>query len=273
MTSGVVAVGFFDGVHLGHRAILDGADVAVTFSNHPLSVLDPGKAPPLLVTPGMKDALIRECGVRTVEMLRFDRELADVPASVFMERLRGAGEIRCGRDWRFGRNGEGNAGFLRRNGFNVKVAEEVSLGGERISSTRIRRALAAGRIADANAMLGRPWTMAGNVVRGKGLGSKAGFPTVNAVPCAGIVFPACGVYLVKVGSAPAVANFGYAPTMGADAWKEPVLEIHFGKAPDAPFAEGDFVAAEFLRFIRPERRFASREELFAQIAEDRRCIL
>ena len=115
--------------------------------------------------------------------------------------------------------------------------------------------------------------LTGRTVRGKGLGAKYGFPTVNVEPCPGTVLPMCGVYAVKVGSAPAIANLGYAPTMEAAAWEKPVLEIHFAGNPPSYFSGDASVNAQFVRFVRPERRFASREELFAQIAEDCKWIL
>lgn len=265
-----LAVGFFDGVHLGHQAILKGADAALTFRVHPLSVLDPAKAPCLLMSLDERVAAIRACGVESVTVLDFTPELANTEAEAFLSVLRGDVppsvplSIRCGDNWRFGKGGRGDAAFLRAHGLSVEVVPYAIHRGERISSSRIRRCLAEGAVEDANAMLGRRCEVRGEVVRGKGLGGGLGFPTLNVRPDRSLNLRT-GVYAVEVAGVRGVANYGFAPTMGTRAWAEPVLEVHllepFGCVPPS-------VSVGLVRFLRPERRFASVEELQRQVAAD-----
>ena len=270
----VVAVGFFDGVHLGHRAILADADVALTFRTHPLRVLAPGRAPRLIMSLDDRLAAIRACGVRDVVALDFTPALAALPPAAFAERhlapLGAAGalpHVRCGANWRFGKGGAGDADALRALGYAVTTVPYATFAGAPVSSSRIRAALTAGDVASANAMLGRPFRTHGERQAGKGLGAKIGFPTVNLLlPGLEIDLPH-GVYEVSVAGARGIANYGVAPTMGARQWPRPVLEVHFpgrdaASVPTAP------IAVDFLRFVRPERTFASVAELKRQIARD-----
>jgi glycerol-3-phosphate cytidylyltransferase-like family protein len=141
---GVVAVGFFDGVHLGHRRILEGADAALTFRNHPSSVLRPESAKTLLMPYSEKEEFIRACGVKNVIALDFTPELASMPPEKFIDFIASFSKVRCGADWRFGKGAKGDAEFLRGRGFEVEVVPYAELDGERISSTRIRAALEKG---------------------------------------------------------------------------------------------------------------------------------
>jgi len=270
-----LAVGFFDGVHLGHQAILGSASAALTFANHPLSLLAPERAPRLIMSAADRVAAIRACGVGDVAVLDFTRGLSDMPAEEFAEmHLRRAardGVVHCGDNWRFGHGGRGDANMLRRMGFAVEVVPYATYGGERISSTRIRAALESGKVEDANAMLGREWFLRGKVVRGKGLGSRIGYPTVNVIPEDLRLDLRRGVYEVAAFGARALANYGIAPTCGDRAWSAPVLELHFaGHAPDC--SEGDAALVSFRRFIRPEMKFGSLDDLKSQIARDV-CVL
>lgn len=269
--SGVVAAGFFDGVHLGHRKILEGADAALTFKNHPSSILKPEDEPTLLMTFAEKEEVIKSCGVKKVIALDFTRELASEPPEKFIEFLSSFSKIRCGADWRFGKGAKGNAEFLRARGFEVEVVEYAEFQGERISSTRIRSALKKGDLESANTMLGRNWSVLGEIVTGKGLGRALGYPTVNLKILNTPPELPAGVYEVSAFGVKAIANWGYAPTMGDAAWKEKTLEIHFKG--DTPKAFDDIanlrqVKIEFARFIRPERKFATLEDLKRQIKED-----
>lgn len=267
---GVVAAGFFDGVHLGHRSILAGADCALTFRNHPLEVLRPGLAPPLLMSYEEREEAIRACGVGEVVALDFSAELAGMSAEDFARKwLSGADAVRCGGNWRFGAGGRGDANLLRDMGLRVEVASYSMFGGSRISSTRIREAVAEGDMALAAGMLGRPWAVTGEVFSGKGLGRTLGFPTLNIRPDAALQRPPRGVYEVEMCSRRAVANWGVAPTMGCDAWREDVLELHFdGAPPEETPVPGGRAKVSILRFIRPERRFDSVDELKAAMAAD-----
>lgn len=268
---GVVAVGFFDGVHLGHRRILEGADAALTFRNHPSSVLRPESAKTLLMPYSEKEEFIRACGVKNVIALDFTPELASMPPEKFIDFIASFSKVRCGADWRFGKGAKGDAEFLRGRGLEVEVVPYAELDGERISSTRIRAALEKGDLNSVNRMLGRNWRLTGAIVCGKGVGRELGYPTVNLEILNSPPELPAGVYEVDVFGIKAIANFGYAPTMGDAAWKEKILEIHFkgGRPSDLDdLAAGSVLKVEFVRFIRPERTFATFEELKAQIATD-----
>ena len=271
-----LAVGFFDGVHLGHRRILSRADEALTFSGHPLSVLAPDRAPPLLMTEEERMDAIRAAlkgGAGRVRALPFTRELAAEAPDTFAARLMrdcpGLEKVYCGPNWTFGAGGAGDAAFLRSLGLDVEVVPLEMRDGAPISSTRIRAALAAGDVPAANAMLGRPFAVRGAIEPGKGIGRTLGFPTVNVRPAnvdLARLLP-LGVYAVETDLGGGVANWGRAPTMGEDAWAEPVMEVHAlegagGRTPSAA------MEVRLVRFLRPERRFATVEELRRQIAKD-----
>lgn len=277
-----VAVGFFDGVHVAHRELLSQAAAAFTFRNHPLTVLAPDHAPSLILSAADRLVRLRGCGLDEVVAVDFTRELADTAPEEFAASLLvlaakftlvGAPRVLCGPNWRFGRGGVGDAALLRRLGAEVVEVPFVEYRGEAISSTRIREAIERGEMEDAAAMLGRPFGVAGEVFRGKGEGQRLGFPTVNVRPDAasGVerrVAPPRGVYAVDFGPARAVANYGVAPTWGGAAWKEPVWELHVVDGAEAMPGLGERVSFELRRFIRPEREFASAEELCEQIEKD-----
>ena len=284
-----LAVGFFDGVHLGHLAILKGADAALTFRNHPLTVLAPEKAPGLIMSVDERVAAIKACGVKDVTVLDFTRELAEMSAEEFTASfLKRSGDrfptVRCGGNWRFGKGGKGDAEWLRSHGIAVEVASYVEYKGERVSSSRIRRCLEHGEIEDANAMMGRKFQVSGFKFQGKGLGGKIGYPTANfrigeressstnQTNLANCVRLPLGVYEVELEGARGIANYGYAPTMGSEAWKQPVLEVHVPSSKD-PFVQirSDSLTTcciSILRFVRPEKKFDSIEDLKRQIAAD-----
>ena len=272
-----LAVGFFDGVHLGHRRILAQADAALTFLNHPATVFAPERVPPLLMTTAERLAAIGAALAKQVPVaepvraLPFTSELAALSPDAFAARLRAAYPdldiIFCGPNWTYGANGAGNADTLRAAGFRVETVPFVVLDGAPVSSTRIRAALALGRLAEANALLGRPYAVVGTTFSGKGVGRTLGRPTINLRLPEGLVQLPLGVYAVGTPLGPGVANYGRAPTLGARAWPEPVLEIHLPDAPES-FAVPTALSVSFTRFIRPERTFASLAELQAQIARD-----
>ena len=283
MTS--LAIGFFDGVHLGHQAILRGADAALTFRNHPLTVLAPERAPRLIMTPEERVAAIKACGVEAVTVLEFTRELAEMPAEEFAARYltssvsRLPSSVRCGANWRFGKGGEGDAEFLRKLGLEVEVAPYAEFKGEPISSSRIRGCLENGEIEDANAMLGRRFQVSGFRFQGKGLGGKIGYPTINleisereSCECgeSSRISLRRGVYEVEVGGVKGIANYGLAPTMGDKAWTRPVMEIHLLGQGDEDVRRKtlDGMKVSLVRFIRPECKFETIEDLQRQIAAD-----
>ncbi len=261
-----LAVGFFDGVHRGHQLILKGADTAITFRNHPLSVVAPERAPRLLMDFDSRVAAIKACGVGEVRAFDFTREFAAMSPDDFLAfaGMSSDSSVRCGSNWRFGRGGCADAEYLRSCGFDVEVVPFVSYKGEKVSSTRIRAAIENGDMEDACAMLGRPYEVVGAPFTGKGEGAKLGFPTINLrLGGSGVKLP-LGVYAAECRGCRAVANYGLAPTFGERAWHEPVMEVHFLQPGQCPEPS----RLSLLRFLRPERRFASEDELKAQIARD-----
>ena len=262
-----LAVGFFDGVHLGHQRILRHADAVLTFRNHPLSVLAPEKAPKLLMSAGERLARLAEGG-RKVKALKFTPALAAMAPEKFVATLKrlfpDVDAVFCGPNWRFGKGGTGGPETLRDFGYAVRVAKFAMRGGRPVSSTRIRQALASGRIDDAAAMLGRQYSVSAVLSRGKGLGRRMGHPTLNFK----VDMPLKpGVYAVDTPFGRGVANWGTAPTFGDKAWPEPVLEVNLlGEPPPRRVGK---VEITFLRRIRSERRFPSLSALGAQIEKDR----
>ena len=268
-----MAVGFFDGVHLGHQKILMGANAVLTFRNHPATVLGVARPPALLMDADERLELLATMGCkspRAVMTLKFTRDFAALSPEQFAAFLRreypALERIHCGGNWRFGANGAGTPATLRALGFDVKVCRYAKYRDERVSSTRIRAALAEGALADAKAMLGRPFAVTGVIRPGKGMGRTLGVPTFNM----SVSLPLRqGVYVVDTSLGRGVANYGVAPTMGAMAWTAPVLEVHLL---DVLSSEKGSVPLElhvtFRAFLRPERVFASPEALRDQVIAD-----
>lgn len=281
-----VAIGVFDGVHLGHKALLTLAlgrarahrlaPVAVTFDRHPLAVLRPQEAPTLLMTLHERLAALRRAGFRRVVVLRFDRRLARMSAEDFVRdilvrRLR-VRELIVGHDFRFGRGGRGNDLLLRRMGarlgFRVDILPALRIGGRTVSSTRLREIVARGSLEKVRRLTGAPFRISGRIVRGAGIARTLGFPTINILPDPGHLLPRLGVYAVRLrpGGRPAVANLGVKPTFKR-ALRHPLLEAHCLRGRPR-FRHGARVSAELLRFIRPERKFASAAALQGAVAKD-----
>ena len=277
------AMGFFDGVHRGHRKVMESADTpgalrgVLTFSEHPLAVLAPQRQP-RLITPlaAQKQALLAESGVEVLLELPFTPELAAMEPLDFLEALRQAcpmAGISVGRNWHFGKGGVGNADFVEAyaasHGLRACVQDMAEYEGERICSSRIRQVLEAGNLPAAEAMLGHAFSVAGVVEHGQHLARQLGFPTANIEVHPQAVLPPAGVYEVQVrvdGSLRrGIANLGLRPTI-QETRKVVRLEMHL------PGWQGDLygclLCVELRRFLRPERRFASVEELRAQIAAD-----
>jgi riboflavin kinase/FMN adenylyltransferase len=283
-----LAIGMFDGVHLGHRAVIDAAvrsaraDDALagvlTFWPHPSALLRPEQATPQIQQAATKSRLLIGLGVDAVVTQPFTPELAGLPAADFLpwlrQRLPRLAAIYVGENFRYGRGRHGDVPALvaagRECGIHVFSAARVSLDGEPISSTGIRALLADGQLAAANARLGYHYFAEGTVTPGKRLGRTLGFPTLN-VPWAPELRPRHGVYAVRVSRVgevewhPAVANYGLRPTV--EAATEPRLEVHLLGA--CPFAAGDAVRVEWLAFVRAELKFAHVDDLRAQIGRDR----
>lgn len=282
----VLVAGTFDGVHLGHQALIGramkeasfcgGTAVVMTFDRHPASLLRPDKAPKLLTRNDEKIALLQKMEVPALLMLEFTKDLAGVPARDFIESLVSAATplhaVCVGREWFFGNGGAGNVALLKElgkeRGFEVIQIDPVVADGSQISSTRIRSAISSGNLAEAEICLGRPYMLFGAVVPGVGLGSKLGFPTAN-LDVDGVLLPPNGVYAVKVSrgatTLAGVCNIGLRPTVDASA-TAPVVEVHlFDVTADLV---GEKLSLQFVKFLRAEQKFSGLEELKGQIAKD-----
>jgi len=281
-----LAIGVFDGVHLGHQAVIStsakhagetgGTAVVVTFDPHPLKVLRPNNAPHLLTATQHKIALIRDLGVAHLLVLHFDRAFAATSPEDFVRQLvensKPLREICVGHEWSFGRGRTGNLALLKelgqRDGFNVIGVEAVTLNGEVVSSTAIRKAVEEGNLVKGTQMLGREYTILGTVIRGEQLGRKLGFPTAN-LSAHSEQFPPNGVYIVEARLAGSlyrgVANLGFRPTVAAGK-PERLLELHLFDLDRELY--GEEMEVRFLRYLRPEQKFADIEALKTQIASD-----
>lgn len=280
------AIGVFDGVHLGHQAVIStsakharkagGTPVVITFDPHPMKVLRPEKAPHLLTATQHKIALIRDLGVEHLLVVPFDREFAGTPPEKFVAQLVACAQplrqICVGHEWSFGKDRAGNLALLQtlgaRHHFDVVGIKPVAINGKVVSSTAIRDAVKKGEFSRAAEMLGREYTILGTVKRGAQLGRTLGFPTAN-LSAHSEQFPPNGVYAAEArlhGSVlRGIVNLGYRPTI-EQAKPERLLELHlFGLDREI---YGEDVEVRFLRHLRGERKFASLEELKAQIARD-----
>jgi riboflavin kinase/FMN adenylyltransferase len=278
----IFALGFFDGVHLGHQALLRiccqlAADrnclpAAVTFPLPPGAVLL-GHQPNMITSITERKTLLQQYGMEDVRVLSADEKTFSMEWQDFLEMLleEGAAGFVCGEDYRFGKNGAGNAqslsNFAAALGLPCVIVPEQTMDGEKISSTRIRTLLERGDVETANRLLGHPHVLTGIVEHGKHLGRTIGIPTANLFLPAGVLTPAFGVYActVKIGDRTyvAVTNIGTRPTVnGQGITIEPwILDF-----------SGDLYGTEltlfFHKFLRPEQKFSSLDELKAQINED-----
>ncbi|MEP6955485.1 MAG: riboflavin biosynthesis protein RibF, partial [Chthoniobacterales bacterium] len=274
-----LAIGVFDGVHLGHQAVIStsarhaqeagGTPVVVTFDPHPAKVLRPDRAPRLLTATQHKIALIRELGVAHLLVVQFDEAFAATPPEKFVHQLVGAArplrEICVGHEWSFGRNRAGNLALLQTlgsaAGFHVVGIKPVAVNGTVVSSTAIRASVEAGQLEWAAEMLGREYTILGTVEKGAQLGRTLGFPTAN-LSAHSEQFPPNGVYAAEAKLEGAilrgVVNLGYRPTVASDA-PERLLELHLFDLDRELY--GQDVEVRFTRYIRPEQKFANLDEL------------
>lgn len=281
-----VTIGAFDGVHRGHQALLrdfvaearahNAPAVVVTFYPHPAEVLGNRRNPFYLSTPEEKAALIARLGVDVLVTHPFNREVAQRSARDFMEDLHahlGLRRLWVGYDFALGRHREGDIPTLRRLGealgYTLHVVEAYRQDGMVVSSTRIRQALAAGDVALAARLLGRPYAVPGKVTRGDGRGRQLGFPTANLAVWPKRMMPAAGVYACQAEAAgevyPAVVNLGVRPTFERRA-VAPRLEAHLLDFSGDLY--GQTLTLHFIARLRPEQRFPSAEALAAQIARD-----
>jgi riboflavin kinase / FMN adenylyltransferase len=264
-----VAIGTFDGVHLGHREVIRGSDTVLTFDPHPLAVINPDAMPKLISTPGVKRDLIAGLGVDELVVIPFDNGFASLTAEEFVrevliERL-GAVQVSVGENFRFGQRAQGTPDFLREHGeFETRVASLVEATGETISSTQIRGLVAAGEVAQAARFLGGPFLFEGQVVTGDRRGRELGMPTANLVPDERYVVPGHGVYAAWAHGHPAAVNVGVRPMF--ETGRGLLVEAHLiGFEGDL---YGETLRIAFLERLRGEKRFDSVDELVAQMNRD-----
>ena len=279
----IFALGFFDGVHVGHGALLQtcrrladehGCSAGViTFTTHP-DALVLGKAPALINTPQDRKYLLEAYSIERLVELPFDRAMMQLPWQDFFHLLiteYGAAGLVCGQDFRFGNRGEGTAELLlqacRETGLPCTVVPEQKIDGITVSSTYIRSLLGAGKMEEAVRFLGHPHVLTGTVISGRKLGRTLGIPTANLALPAGVICPKHGVYackaLVDNGEYLAVTNIGNRPTVGGHhTTVEPWLLDFAGNL------YGKELTLEFYAYLRPEQKFPSLDALQAEICKN-----
>lgn len=286
----VIAIGNFDGVHCGHRWIIEHARnharslgakcIAVTFDPHPVRVLRPEAAPRLITTMPERLRLLAETGLDATVVLPFTKEFSHMPAEAFARDVLHQGlnavEVHEGDTFRFGYQAQ--AGIIelielgRKYGFAVIAHHTRTVRGLPVSSSQIRQRIAAGDLTAARALLGRPFSILSTPARGRGIGSEQTVPTINLAPYFELI-PANGVYItrMKIGDGPgapifdAVTNAGNRPTFGADSF---AVESHLLDFRPVPLLENTPLELAFLKRIREEKRFSSPGALKAQILKD-----
>lgn len=278
----IYALGFFDGVHLGHQALLkecvrlaaemDCTTAAITFDRHPQALFTP-QPPALITTAADREALLRHYGIAQVRLLPVTAEVMGKPWKVFLEELvaDGAAGFVCGDDFHFGRKGEGDGeklkDFCAEQGLSCVIVPEQTLDGRRICSSYIRQQLQCGDMATAVKFLGHPYFLRGTVIPGRRLGRTIGVPTANILIPEGIVVPKLGVYacecIIDGETYTAVTNIGSRPTVEGHQTRAESWILDF---------DGDLygreITLELHKFLRPEQKFGSLEELKEQIQRD-----
>ena len=265
-----ITIGVFDGVHVGHQAIVrataaaaaraGGTAVACTFDPLPIEVLAASAPPSALSEIDERSTLLERSGARAVAVIHFTRELSLLTPEEFVARVAGAGDvrsIRVGENFRFGHDRAGNVAILRdlgkRHGFAVDAADPVLVGGRVASSTRVRNALLAGDLAEAERVLGRRYAVGGRVAGGDAHGRALGFPTIELAVPRNRLLPRDGVYAVRAAGRPAAANLG-----------ERRLEAYLLEHGETQ----DELSVEFVARLRDELRFESQADAATQIAKD-----
>jgi riboflavin kinase/FMN adenylyltransferase len=264
-----IAVGEFDGVHLGHREVIRGSDTVLTFEPHPLAVIRPEAAPRLLTSLAVKADLVESIGVEELVVIPFDREFAARTAQDFVDdvlvgRL-DAQRVSVGENFRFGHRAGGDVELLRaQDAFETRVAPLVEFEGEIVSSSHIRGLVLAGDVDHAAGFLGAPFQLRGPVVEGDRRGRELGFPTANLVPDDALVYPGHGVYACLADGRPAAVNVGIRPTF--DTGRGVLIEAYILDFEEDLY--GRELRLDFLRRLRGERRFETVEALVEQMRAD-----
>jgi riboflavin kinase / FMN adenylyltransferase len=264
-----VAVGTFDGVHLGHREVIDSSESVLTFDPHPVSVVAPAHTPKLLTRPERKTELIASLGVRELIVIPFDEAFAQRSAAEFVDEVLvgalAARQVSIGENFRFGHKAQGDARMLAADGrFATIVHPLLEVDGEIVSSSHIRGLVLAGDVAEAHRLLGAPFQLCGEVARGDERGRKLGFPTANLIPEEAFACPGHGVYACLANGRPAAVSIGVRPTFqtGRGELVEAYLLDFDGDL------YGTRLCIDFLRRLRGERRFDTPEALVAQMQRD-----
>lgn len=268
-----IAVGEFDGVHLGHREVIRGNDTVLTFEPHPLQVVRPEAAPRMLTGLDAKAELIGQLGVQELVVIPFDDSFAHQSPREFIdhilvERLQ-ATRVSIGENFRFGHRATGDQEMLQADGrFETRVVPLVEGDGEIISSSHIRALVAAGEVEIAQHFLGAPFQMRGEVLQGDHRGRELGFPTANLVPDEALVCPGHGVYVARADGVCAAVNVGVRPTFGTG--RGVLVEAYLLDTDRDLY--GQMLKVDFLQRLRGERRFDSVEALIEQMEDDVRRI-
>ncbi len=286
---GILALGTFDGVHLGHQKVIESLkrrakrlkkrSIVLTFDIHPLKTIDPAKSPPLLTPREEKIDLIRNLEVDILILANFDRGFASLSPEKFIKDILvarlGIEEVFVGKDFTFGRGAKGNIAFLKKKsreyGFRVKVIPPVKMGRRVISSTAIRELIRRGKVSKASRLLGYPYTLYGRVVHGESRGKELGYPTANIRPHYEII-PSDGVYVGRIRVEgkdwDGLLNIGTQPTFhkGLAREQKRVIEAYILDFNQRIY--GQDIKVSFLEKIRDETAFKSPQALKAQIKRD-----
>lgn len=275
-----VAVGTFDGVHLGHREVISGADTVLTFDPHPVSVVAPQHTPKLLTTPQRKAELIASLGVQETVVIPFDAAFAQRSADEFVEQVLvgalGAAQVSIGENFRFGNRAKGDPALLRSDErFRTTVHPLLEVEGEIVSSSHIRGLVLAGDLAEANRLLGSTFQLCGEVTHGDQRGRELGFPTANLIPEEALACPGHGVYAARARVAGADGPLGGEGIAAAvSIGVRPTFQTGRGELIEAYLLdfEGDLygrsLCLEFIARLRGERRFDTAEALVEQMHRD-----
>jgi riboflavin kinase/FMN adenylyltransferase len=264
-----VAIGTFDGVHLGHQAVIDGADTVLTFDPHPLEVLHPAATPKLIMPFEVKRDVIAGLGVEELVVIPFDKEFAGRSAEDFidhvLEEKLDARKVSVGENFRFGAKAKGDPAMLEaRSDFETQVVPLVEVDGETVSSTRIRALVAAGDMTAARRCLGAPFMVEGTVVTGDQRGRELGFPTANIVPDDRLAIPGHGVYAAFADGVPAAVNVGVRPTF--ESGRGVLIETYLIDREEDLY--GRTLRVAFVERLRGERAYHEVDELIEQMKRD-----
>ncbi len=264
-----VAIGTFDGVHVGHREVIGDADTVLTFEPHPLQVIHPEAAPKLIMPFSVKRDVIDGLGVEEIVVIPFDRDFASIDPddfcrSILVDKL-GATQVSVGENFRFGARAKGTPELLgSREEFETRVVPLIEVDGEAVSSTRIRALVLAGEVDLASEFLGSPFMVEGEVVGGDKRGRTLGFPTANLVPDDALVCPGYGIYAAFANGLPAAINVGVRPTF--ETGRGVLIETYIIDHTEDLY--GKTLRVAFARRLRGEKRFDGTDELIAQMNRD-----